>query len=379
MSHSQFLGICESVRFSDDCPQGNAELTEHAVAQYAARMRAEGLRVTGALTPTLHDRITEVAKDLRLDEVPEVFVVSDPSPRACAPCISRNQRPLIVLTSGIVELLDSQEIRFVIGHELGHFGLAHTPATARTEAASEYGRVAESYVHRASEISADRVGLIAVRSLVTCGVVMVKLISGLSSRHIQLDVGGFLRQLEQTEAETDRVWEAFTSHPSLPLRLRALIWFAETSVYSSLVEAGTAGRSLTEVDSDVSSALDALGGGLLPELEQQHVDLCAAWLAGSLAFQDDIITDQEETVLEALVGTELAGKVLRFGKEFGFESVRQKLAETLTDHLIRRPRIQERLANVFKAFADSLGVRPEGTIAWQELPESLRDRIRVRR
>jgi len=35
-------------------------------------------------------------------------------------------KPVIVLTTGLVELLDEEELRFVVGHELGHAFSGHS-------------------------------------------------------------------------------------------------------------------------------------------------------------------------------------------------------------------------------------------------------------
>ena len=70
----------------------------------------------------LHQLLGDVAKTLDAPELPEMYVVSNPVPGALT--IGMN-KPFIVLNSGLVDLLDAEELRFVIAHELGHAVSGH--------------------------------------------------------------------------------------------------------------------------------------------------------------------------------------------------------------------------------------------------------------
>src|SRR5947208_276720 len=65
----------------------------------------------------LHHLLADVGAVLDADELPEVYVAANPVPQALT--IGMN-KPIIVVTSGLVDLLDDEEMRFVLGHELGH-------------------------------------------------------------------------------------------------------------------------------------------------------------------------------------------------------------------------------------------------------------------
>jgi hypothetical protein len=370
-----FQELCASLRFSGDV--GRRADSEHRAeaAEYIARMRAEGLRVTAGLTPGLHASVVRVTERLGLSVEPEVFVVNDPPISASAPFLGRGHHPVVILTSGIVELLTASELRFVIGHELGHHGLGHCPTALSTSAQSEYERLRLMSTQRCGEISTDRIGMVAVRSLLTCAMVMVKLISGLNTRHLRLDVEAFLDQLRRHGNGYDRTWEVNDTHPSLPLRLRALIWFCESSAYARASGSGSAGCPLSDVDQRVQAALDDLGDGLLPALESEQVGLASAWLAASLVFQDGVVTRGEREVLCSLVGDDLSEKVLQFGRSFGFGAVQEKLGELVSEWTASEPRFQRRLSAVFKAFSERLGVQPEETDAWKIIPSQLQDQI----
>ncbi len=59
---------------------------------------------------------------LDMPEVPELYVRQDPTPNAMA---LGSDHPFIVLNTGLIDLLDDEELRFVIGHEVGHILSGH--------------------------------------------------------------------------------------------------------------------------------------------------------------------------------------------------------------------------------------------------------------
>src|SRR5204863_422935 len=82
-------------------------------------------------TPRMFERLHKAlgwgCKILGVDE-PELYVMVDPTPNAFT---YGHTRPFIVLTSGLVDMLDDEERFFVIAHELGHIKAAHVLYTGR--------------------------------------------------------------------------------------------------------------------------------------------------------------------------------------------------------------------------------------------------------
>ena len=69
-----------------------------------------------------HRLLGEVGRALDVDRLPEVFVVNDPYTNAMTIGLDK---PVIVLHSSLFDLLDEEEMRFVIAHELGHAQSGH--------------------------------------------------------------------------------------------------------------------------------------------------------------------------------------------------------------------------------------------------------------
>jgi Zn-dependent protease with chaperone function len=84
---------------------------------------ASSVRASQEQFPDLYQAMLDGCYILDLPRVPELYISQDPQVNAMALGLDK---PFIVLNSSIVELMDPEEIRFVIGHELGHVLSGHT-------------------------------------------------------------------------------------------------------------------------------------------------------------------------------------------------------------------------------------------------------------
>src|SRR5580704_17119634 len=83
---------------------------------------AGAVKVSERQFPHIYALVRDGAYILDLPDVPDVFVMQNPIPNAMA--IGRD-RPFIVITTGLVNLYDEEELRWVVGHELGHVLSGH--------------------------------------------------------------------------------------------------------------------------------------------------------------------------------------------------------------------------------------------------------------
>src|SRR5262245_56904054 len=82
---------------------------------------AGNVRVTEKMFPRLHKGLMWAARILEV-EPPEMYVHVNPVPNAFT---YGHTRPFMVMTSGLLDMLDDEERLFVIGHELGHIKCEH--------------------------------------------------------------------------------------------------------------------------------------------------------------------------------------------------------------------------------------------------------------
>src|SRR3954463_9946199 len=84
----------------------------------------DAVKVTASQRPKLNAMWTEVLETLDWPERPELYVTQTPIVNAMAVGFDK---PFVVVNSGMLEQLDDEELRSVLGHELGHIMSGHRP------------------------------------------------------------------------------------------------------------------------------------------------------------------------------------------------------------------------------------------------------------
>src|SRR4051812_17890783 len=75
------------------------------------------IRVDERQFPVLQRALNDAAATLDAEAIPELYVQAEPNFNAMTVGLDR---PIIILNSGMVDLLDEEELRWVLAHELGH-------------------------------------------------------------------------------------------------------------------------------------------------------------------------------------------------------------------------------------------------------------------
>jgi hypothetical protein len=210
---------------------------------------------------------------------------------------------LLRFSSSLVNLLEEDEFSFVAGHELGHFLLEHS-AIGVKERSLEY-----FVFQRAQEISADRIGLLACQDENAAARALIKTVSGLESRHLQLDVGQFLSQLSRVErhSKSDHV---FSTHPSMLVRTRSLMWFAMAKIHKSMTTERS--KDLDKIDQRVARDLAKYVDGKALEGISNAKSEIEIWLAASIIISDNRFNVEEQKKFLQLFGDDLLVKLKNF-------------------------------------------------------------------
>jgi Zn-dependent protease with chaperone function len=175
---------------------------------------ASAVRVSEAQFAGIHRLYADAVNTLDLPARPELYVVQRPVPQATTLGLDE---PFVVVSTGLVDLLDDDELRFVLGHELGHAHSGHavyqTMLLALLRLSASVGWLPIGYLGlraligalrewaRKAELSGDRAGLLAGQDVDAALRTHMKLAGG--ARLDQMDAEAFLAQGREYDAAGD--------------------------------------------------------------------------------------------------------------------------------------------------------------------------------
>jgi Zn-dependent protease with chaperone function len=214
---------------------------------------ASHVRVGPSQYPVLDELRNESAEILDLPSVPNIFVARDPHAIARTRGIDE---PFIVLSTGLVEALDTDALRFVIGHEMGHVLSGHAvlltllDRLARLQKTVSWVplgviglRAVIAALHewqRKSELSCDRAGLLAGQD--PAAALRAHLYMAGATDQTQIDIPSFLAQAkeyEEVEDLRDSVIKLLAvegeSHPFAVVRASQLQRWAASEEYRTIL------------------------------------------------------------------------------------------------------------------------------------------------
>ncbi|MBC2931834.1 M48 family metallopeptidase [Nocardioides sp. zg-1228] len=258
----------------------------------------------------LHVLLAEVGRSLDVSDLPEMYVQADPTLGAVTVGMDR---PIIVLSSGLVHHLDDDELRFVIGHELGHAVSGH--AVYRTLLVRLLGlggllnavpggalgirmvTVGLLEWSRKAELSADRAGLLASQDPTAALRTHMKLASGGTLE--ELDVTSFLQQGAEYDEGGD-VRESLIklsllqqqSHPFAVVRATELRRWTDSGAYTTIL-AGDYPRRTDDDTASVSAAAQEAAASYTATFERTQDTLgrlvhdLAGWMGTASTWLND--------------------------------------------------------------------------------------------
>jgi uncharacterized tellurite resistance protein B-like protein len=203
------------------------------------RLLKEGIRLTENLSPRIHRIFKEVCEALLINGKEEIFCLPEQHVNAYAVLDIQESgtNSLIGITAGALEKLDDTELKSILGHEFGHFLFGNNRLDAlisrdqNNPSATVLPPFGESLFLRwrkKAEISADRVGLLAAGDFHASAKTLIKGVFGLSERNLNLNIEALLQQVDEIRGHPEIINETFTSHPLLPIRLKAIELFSRS-------------------------------------------------------------------------------------------------------------------------------------------------------
>lgn len=193
--------------------------------------------VTPNTLPELSRLVGDCAKRLGVNNF-QVYVAR--SSQLNAYTFGLSDPKVVVLYAPLLELMDRDELAFIIGHELGHIRLGHTwlnslvggiagiPSSGAVSAMLMFAFLGWN---RACEYSADRAGILANGNAYKGITALIKLVAGSGG----LSEQGLAAAYRQIDAEDD-TWigsfnEIFASHPLLIRRIHQIRQYSQSNQF----------------------------------------------------------------------------------------------------------------------------------------------------
>ncbi len=217
---------------------------------------SSAVKVSEKQCGSVHKLLVEACSILDMP-VPALFLAQTPIVNAFA---LGKEEPAMVLQTGLVELLDEDELLAVIGHELGHIHCGHTIYRLMGLFLALLARVGASRVgygdifsipiqlallewQRKAEFSADRAAILTVQDPEVVFSALFKLTGGSPKIFAQMDRDAYLAQADEYDSPSahklDKLYrlliESERSHPIPVIRAREVLRWGAGEEYAKII------------------------------------------------------------------------------------------------------------------------------------------------
>ena len=281
-------------------------------------MEGHCFKVEQRLMAHLYDLLYAVKDKLAFQDPVDFYITGDSTVNAWTIASPREGEPHIVnINSGLLNIMTDDELRFVIGHELGHLINKNTemmrligfifPPNSNPPIMLQYKiRLWEQL----SELAADRYGYLAVENLNTCLSAFFKMTSGLDVSKINMQLDVYLEEnLKRLEYFLHDRGVSRDTHPVNPIRVHALNLFAnspdEEALNKGMDEIITALLKLSNDEVDYFLSYFIASAGLIAinidgEVTREEIEVVLGNLASFQIFPKQFLENvNQQTVVES--------------------------------------------------------------------------------
>ena len=224
---------------------------------YKSYVLANSIRISKEIFPDIHDLLDKTVSQIDSANKYEFFITSDHSFNAKCVSLTKNNA-IIVINSRVIELLNTNELAFIVGHEIAHHYYKHYSLPDVDMLENIEIRLGYLSVMRDAELSCDRLGLMCVDTFEIAARAIIKIVSGLSDKFIENNFKKYLSQLKEISSD-GFIEEQYQTHNNWLIRLQCLYLFSNSDVYNSYKNNDTAScKTLTNINSIIKDGLDNL-------------------------------------------------------------------------------------------------------------------------
>ncbi|MCC6146707.1 MAG: M48 family metallopeptidase [Anaerolineaceae bacterium] len=214
-------------------------ITYSAARSHHEELKRHAQRVTPQTMPKAAALVNACARRLQPGPV-DVFVVR--SQKLNAYTFGIDSPKALVLYEPLLRIMDADELRFIIGHEMGHVALGHTwlnsligglaGVPTSLGAAVVVSLIFRSW-NRACEYSADRAGLLACGNITKAITALVKLVNHNADTPEEIEETLRLIDMEDDRWE-NRLSEILMTHPMSIKRIEKLRNYTASAEYQKI-------------------------------------------------------------------------------------------------------------------------------------------------
>ncbi len=297
---------------------------------YRSMLEGHSFKVEEGTLSRYYNIFNEIKEALEFTEPVDFYITGDPSVNAFAIAAQEEGEPNIInVNSSLIQLMTDDELRFVIGHEMGHLINKNATLVKLINFVFPHGApipITLQYKIRLwqqlSELVADRFGYMAMPNLNVCISAFFKMSSGLDFNKMDMKVDAFLEDnKKRLEYFRNDKGINFATHPINPIRVEALNQFSKSVFFKEN------GESKEELENGMNELIDILLKVRNSELDSNMANFIAT--AGLIIANSDnqITEDEMEMILSELSVLEI------FPKNFLDEIVKEDIVKTFKDSI----------------------------------------------
>lgn len=266
-------------------------------------LEGHSFRLDNKISKKLYDLCHEVKTNLGFEDQVDFYITGSSEVNASAmSSVDEGEPHIINIHSSLLQLMTDDELKFIIGHEIGHLISKNAdlyrvisfifPPSANIPAILHHKI---RLWNQLSELVADRYGYMACPDLSTCISAFFKMSSGMDSHRVDLDVEAFMKE-NDLRLEYFQKAEGLNvaSHPINPIRVKAIELFSQSELFAN--ESGGQSLDAEALQDKVNELIQVLLKIKSSELDK-HITYFIASAGFLIANIDDEFDDREREML----------------------------------------------------------------------------------
>lgn len=214
-----------------------------------SEMKGNHLQVRPEILPDVYNLCIAVKEELEFNEDIDFYIVGTPDVNACAIRSDSEDNPHVIqINAGLFNLMSADELKFIIGHEIGHlinkdaeignlYRYIFPDADEDIEIVPEFILNRYKLYHQLQELAADRYGYMGCQNLDACVTAIFKLASGLHLDKMNIRITDLLNHnANSLNFLLEQHIQHDGTHPLNPVRIEGLHLFVKAKTQKALNE-----------------------------------------------------------------------------------------------------------------------------------------------